>query len=120
MIHAKLLRDQGVLMITPEGALQQSDFKVLGLLVDPYVEEKGELSGLMIYTESFPHWENFKALIAHIKFAKNHEQHVRKIAAVTDSKFLSIVPSIVSHFIHAEVKHFDYADKAGALAWLKS
>ena len=118
MIHAKLLRDHGVLMITPDGALQEADFKVLGLLVDPYIEEKGEFRGLMIYTESFPHWENFKALLSHIKFAKNHEQHVRKIAAVTDSKFLSIAPSIVSHFIHAEVKHFDYADKNAALAWL--
>jgi len=40
------------------------------------------------------------------------------VAAVTDSKFVSIAPRIVDHFIGAEVKHFDYHDKHTALAWL--
>lgn len=118
MIHAELLRDQRILIITPEGDLQSSDFIALAQLVDPYIEEKGELHGLMVYTQSFPHWENFKALLTHFKFVKNHQHHVRKIAAVSDNSILSIAPSLVTHFIHAEVRHFDYADKDAALAWL--
>lgn len=118
MIHAELLRDECVLIITPEGTLQEADFIELAQLVDPFIDEKGELHGLMIYTKSFPHWENFKALLTHFKFAKNHQQHIRKIAAVSDNTILSIAPSIVTHFIHAEVRHFDYADKDAALAWL--
>ena len=118
MIHAELLRDQHILIITPEGDLQSSDFIALAQLVDPFIEEKGELHGLMVYSQSFPHWENFKALLTHFKFVKNHQQHVRKIAAVSDNKILSIAPILVAHFIHAEVRHFDYADKDAALAWL--
>ncbi len=119
MIHAELLRDQGILIITPEGALQQSDFTELGQLVDPFIEAKGELHGLMIYTKTFPHWDSFKALLTHFKFVKNHQQHIRKIAAVSDNTVLSIAPSIVTHFIHAEVRHFNYTDRDAALAWLK-
>ena len=119
MIKSSLLRDQGILIITPEGALQQSDFTDLAQLVDPYIEQNGELHGLMIYTQNFPHWQDFKALLTHLKFVRDHQHNISKIAAVSDNTFLSIAPSIVTHFLHAEVRHFDYVDKEVALAWLK-
>jgi hypothetical protein len=58
--------------------------------------------------------------LAHLKFVKNHHRHIAKVAAVTDSGFLTIMPSIVSHFVHAQVRHFDYDDKESALKWLQS
>lgn len=120
MIHPELLRDQGILIITPEGPLQQSDFETLAEIVDPFIETQGELHGLLIYTEKFPGWSDFAALLAHMKFVKDHHQHVAKIAAVTDSGFLTIMPSIVGHFVHAQVRHFVYGDKQRALEWLQS
>jgi len=50
MIHPELLRDQGILIITPEGPLQESDFVSLAKLVDPFIESEGELHGLLIHT----------------------------------------------------------------------
>ena len=47
-------------------------------------------------------------------------QKVRKIAAVTGSGFLSIMPQVANHFIRAEVRRFGYDDKDAALNWLKS
>jgi hypothetical protein len=120
MIHAELLRDQGILIITPEGPLQQADFESLAQLVDPYIETEGELHGVLIFTESFPGWADFAALLSHLKFVKNHHQHIAKLAAVTDSQFLTILPAIVSHFVHAQVRHFVYGDKQRALEWLQS
>jgi SpoIIAA-like len=120
MIHQELLRDQGILVVTPEGPLQQADFETLAQLVDPFIESEGELHGLLVYTESFPGWADFATLLSHLKFVKNHHQHIAKVAAVTDSGFLSIMPSIVGHFVHAQVRHFDYGDKEGALTWLQS
>ena len=39
MIHPELLHDQGILVITPEGSLQESDFVSLAkLVVDPFIE----------------------------------------------------------------------------------
>lgn len=120
MLHHELLHDQGILIVTPEGPLQQTDFETLAQLIDPFIESKGELHGLLIYTESFPGWNDFSALLSHMKFAKNHVQHIAKVAAVTDSGFLTIMPSIISHFVHAQVRHFDYSDKQSALTWLQS
>jgi hypothetical protein len=53
-----------------------------------------------------------------LRFVKNHHQKIRKVAAVTDSGFLAIMPHIANHFVAAEVKHFEYRDKDRALAWL--
>ena len=120
MIHHELLRDEGILIVISEGPLESMDFEVLAREVDPYIEEEGKLNGLIIYAESFPGWNNFAALVSHFKFVKNHHQNIRKVAAVTDSGFLSILPRIANHFVHADVRHFDYRDKERALNWLKS
>ena len=120
MLSNELMLDEKILIITPEGSLEATDFERLAKEVDPYIEAKGKLNGLMIYTESFPGWENFAALLSHIKFVKEHHQNIEKVAAVTDSGFLSILPRVASHFVQAEVKHFSYQDKEVALDWLKS
>jgi hypothetical protein len=39
---------------------------------------------------------------------------------VTDIELLTIVPSIVAHFVRAEVKHFGFHEKDRALAWLET
>lgn len=44
MIHPELLHDQGILVITPEGSLQESDFVSLAkLVVDPFIESEDYL-----------------------------------------------------------------------------
>ena len=120
MLINELMLDEKILVITPEGSLEATDFEKLAKEVDPYIEANGTLNGLMIYSESFPGWENFAALLSHIKFVKEHHHNIEKVAAVTDSGFLSILPRVISHFVHAEVKHFSYPDKDVALDWLKS
>ena len=69
----------------------------------------------MIDAESFPGWKDFAALVAHLKFVKGHHRNVEKIAAVSDSSFLAITPTIASHFVQAEVRHFGHSqNKEGA------
>lgn len=85
--------------------------------MDPYIEAYGRLNGLLISAKLFPGWKDFAALVSHLRFVKNHHQKIRKVAAVTDSGFLSIMPHIATHFGDAEVKHFDYRAKDRALDW---
>ena len=120
MIAHELRRDTGILIVTPQGPLEKSDFEMLAREVDPYIEEKGGLRGLMIQAKSFPGWHDFAALVTHFKFVKDHHRRIARVAAVTDSGFLAILPSIAKHFVQAEVRHFDYADKEKALKWLGS
>ena len=120
MIHFELLRDKGILIVTPQGPLEKADFELVGQEVDPFIAAKGKLTGLMIYASSFPGWNSFEALLSHLKFVGEHQRNIERVAAVTDSGFLAIMPSIVAHFVRAEVKHFGFDEKARALAWLET
>lgn len=120
MISHELRSDEGILFFTPEGPLQSDDFTALAQVVDEYITTHGALTGVMIDVESFPGWEDFGALISHFKFVKNNHGDIGKVAAVTDSQFLSIMPKIVDHFVSAEVRHFNFDEREAALDWLRS
>jgi hypothetical protein len=118
MIKSELLKDKGVLIVSPVEPLAASDFEHLAKEVDTYIEQNGRLHGLMVHTESFPGWVDFAALLSHLKFVKDHQSKIEKVAAVSDSGFLRIIPSVANHFVKAQVKHFNYDDKDKALEWL--
>ena len=120
MIQHELLRDRGILILKPEGPLRAEDFTALAGAVDPYIEERGDLNGLLIDAPSFPGWENFSALLSHLRFVRDHHRKIRRIAVVSDSPLLAIGPKIADHFVSAEVRAFDAADRAGALAWIEA
>ena len=120
MVHHELLRERGVLILKPEGALRAEDFTALAGAVDPYIEQHGELNGLMIEAQSFPGWDDFAALVSHLRFVRDHHRRIRRIAVVSDSKVVALAPKLASHFVSAEVRAFDTADRSAALAWLQS
>lgn len=120
MIDAELLREDAILVVSPEGALQKADFDRLRLLVDPYIEKNGPLNGLMIYVKSFPGWEDFSSMLSHFRFIDDHQHKIKRVAAVTENAFLSILPRVSDHFVDAEVRHFHYEDHQAAMAWLKT
>jgi tRNA U38,U39,U40 pseudouridine synthase TruA len=120
MLDYDLNRADGILIIKPAGPLASADFEKLVREIDPYIAEKGRLEGVMIYARSFPGWNDFAAFLSHLKFLKSHHTKIRKLAAVTDSGFLAIVPKVANHFVQAEVRHFDYGDRDAALNWLKA
>ena len=120
MLKFELNRPESILILEPDGPLESTDFEKLAKEVDPYIIGNGRLNGLMIYTKSFPGWDSFAAFLSHMKFVRNHHQKIKKIAAVTGSGFLSIMPQVANHFIQAEVRHFDFDDKDAAREWLKA
>jgi hypothetical protein len=120
MISFELLHDKGILVVSPQGALEVGDFNQLAQAVDPYIADKGMLSGLLIDAPSFPGWESFAALIEHLKFVQDHHRKIRRVAAITDSSFLKFAPQIAAHFAHPEIKVFGSGERARAMAWLES
>ena len=119
MVHYELWRPEGILVLRPEGSLEASDFQKITQEVDPYIEANGKLHGVMLDAETFPGWKDFAALVAHLKFVKDHHRKIEKIAAVSDSGFLAIAPKIASHFVQADVRHFPHSQRDEALAWLR-
>lgn len=120
MLEHELWPELGILVVSPKGALEAADFERLAAEVDPYLERHGPLKGLMIYAESFPGWADFSALVSHFRFVKDHQHRVRRVAAVTDSGFLAILPAVANYFVHADIRHFHYDQKDAALAWLQA
>ncbi len=119
MIGFELLSDKGIVVLSPNGPLEESDFKRLAEAVDPYIASNGRLTGLMLRAASFPGWASFGALISHLRFVKDHHRKIARIAAVTDDHLLKIMPSIASHFVAAEIRQFPASQEAQAMAWLE-
>lgn len=118
MIKAELLKDAGILLISPQGKLAASDFAILSKIVDPYIVENKNLNGLMIEAKEFPGWSDFAALVSHIRFVKNHHSVIEKVAVVSDDTFLSKAPAVAKHFIKAQIQHFDPSQRDAAMVWL--
>ena len=120
MLHFDLDRHRGILTLWPEGALSAGDFEALAGTVDPFLEERGELTGILLEAPAFPGWESFGALVTHLRFVREHHRKVRRIAVVSDSAFLSVAPKIAGHFVSAELKTFEAGQREAAIAWLTS
>ena len=120
MIQHELLREKGILIIKPGGALRAEDFTALAGVVDPFIEQQGELKGLMIEAASFPGWEDLAALTSHLRFVRDHHHRIRRVAVVSDSNLLAVGPKIAKHFVSAQLRTFDVAERAAALAWIEA
>jgi SpoIIAA-like len=120
MIKFELLKDAGVLLIEPQSALSADDFRQVAKVVDPYLNERGKLTGLLIESKSFPGWDSFGALIQHMRYIHDTHRKIGRVAAVTDAGFLKIVPKIAQHFVHPEIRVFASGERAKALSWLQT
>jgi len=120
MIHVELLPDKGILIIAPEGALSTDDFHKVAAAADPYIAEKGQLTGLMIRAASFPGWDSFASLIEHLKFVRDHHRKIVRVAAVTDSGFVRVARAVARHLAQPDIRQFPHDQEARALAWLET
>jgi len=77
MLRFELLRDHNILVVIPEGPLEQADFEQFARQVDPLIASAGSIAGLMIEAESFPGWRNFGAFVSHLRFVIDHHRKHR-------------------------------------------
>ena len=119
MLRIEVVRDKGIVIITPDGKLETADFDRLAAEVDPVISANGMLNGLMVYARAFPGWSDFAAFAAHIRFITGHRGKVRRAAVVSDSALLAWAPAVAKPIVGAEVRHFPAAEKDQALAWLE-
>jgi hypothetical protein len=90
----------------------------LSEVVDPFIKKRGELKGILIVTKKFPGWEDFKGMIEHMKFVRNHHRKIAKVAIVTDSKIADMAESLGKHFVKASIKHFSFEGFESAKRWI--
>ncbi|RHW74705.1 STAS/SEC14 domain-containing protein [Colwellia sp. RSH04] len=118
MLEVRLDKVKGIATLEPNGELSKEDFTSASTIIDPYIEEYGELKGIIIHVQSFPGWESFSSLIAHLKFVKNHHKKVSRIAFATDSTIGSFAENIANHFVNAELKSFAFNELESCKNWI--
>ena len=120
MLEVEILRERSIVILTPKGKLEVSDFERVGQEIDPIIEAEGQLRGLIICAGSFPGWSSFAAFLSHMQFVRDRQRRVRKVAVVSDNAFLRAMPKLASYFAAADIKHFPSDGRNRALAWLES
>jgi len=118
MIEHELDRSNAILHVQPKSSLAPSDFEGLAKVVDPFIEEHGDLAGLIVETTGFPGWSSFEGMITHLRFVRDHHRHIRKVALVTDSSVGNLAEHVVSHFVSAEMKVFPAGQVEEARQWI--
>ena len=117
MLSVTMDEKNSIAIFEPDGVLTKSDFESAKHLIDPFIEARGHLNGLIIYTQSFPGWDSFAALTGHLEFVKAHHKKIAHVALVTDSSLGNFAESVASHFINAEIKAFAYTEIEQAKSW---
>lgn len=112
------LSESGILTVKPVAPLEEADFKRLSSIADVWLEDGKELRGLLVDAPSFPGWEDFSGLSAHLRFVRDHHRAIPRIALVTDSAGLSVLPKLARHFVAADVRHFPADERSAAVRWL--
>lgn len=118
MIEHHLDSENTILHIQPKSSLEKADFESLARTVDPFIAGTGDLAGLIIETPAFPGWSSFGAFAAHMRFVKDHHEHIKKVALVTDSALGNIAEHLGTHFVSAEIKHFPASALDAARQWI--
>lgn len=118
MLDIELDREAGIAILQPKGALSAEDFDAAASIIDPYLEEHGELRGLIIRTKQFPGWESFGSLVRHMKFVRNHHRRLSRVALVTDSESGRLAEKIAGHFVSAAVRHYPFSEFDSAKSWI--
>ena len=120
MLNVDLDETTGIAVLQPEGELTERDFASAAETIDPYIESHGELKGIVIHVKSFPGWDSFGSLVAHLKFVRAHHQKMSRVAFATDSPIGGLAENVANHFVSAEIKSFDYDDLDEAKQWASS
>jgi hypothetical protein len=112
-----LVPESGVLVVDVTEPLRGQDFDALATTADAWLETHDALPGVVIHAHQFPGWENAASMLRHFRFVRDHHRAVRRVALAADGKLADLIPALAAHFVHAEIKSFDYDDLDDAVAW---
>jgi hypothetical protein len=115
----RLLPEPGVIVVDVSAPLRATDFDAIALTADTWIEAHGSLHGIVIHAREFPGWENLGGFLRHMRFIRNHQQKVTRVAVATDGKLASLAPHIAEYFVKAELKAFPYDAIESAITWAR-
>lgn len=116
-VNVRVLPEAEVIIIEPQAALRAADFDALAAAADAWLEAHGELRGLVVRARAFPGWENLAGMMRHIRFVKDYQRRIRRIALATGSRLGGAAQAFADLFVAAEVRAFAYDALDDAITW---
>jgi putative intracellular protease/amidase len=120
MLETTIVEPAGILRVKPSGALTEQDFAGLTRFADAYLAKHDAFAGLLVEAQSFPGWESFASFASHLRFVRDHQRRIERIAIVTDSAIAHIVEILAKPFAASQIRHFAFGQTDEAMAWLTS
>jgi hypothetical protein len=118
MITVEVDPSTNVAILKPQGLLNENDFETVKGIVDPYIDEKGRLDGVIVQARKFPGWESFKELSDHLRFSQDQHEKVSRVAVVSDSALPKVKQVLGEHFTQADIETFAFQDYEKARRWV--
>jgi hypothetical protein len=119
MLYVEIDEENCLAILEPTGSLTKSDFVSAAEIIAPYLQMPRSLKGIIIHVKSFPGWNSFTALCAHLEFIRDHHKKIPRVAFSTDSVAGSCAKAVSRHFVSAEVKVFSFDELKSAKEWIK-
>lgn len=120
MISTEFSESKKLLIITPENELNTKNILALSKIINDHINQTDHIPNLLLYLSQIPHWDGFDALKTHFKLVKEHHKLIKKVAVVSDSVVLKILPYFMDHFVAAKVRRFPENKLEDAKAWAEA
>lgn len=120
MLNIHVDATKNVITARPEGPIPASEFEALGEAIETYANDHDRMPGLIVHLKGLPHWQGLSAMRAHFDVVRKHGMVLPRVAIVTDTMGLSMLPNLANIFVRARVRHFDVRQEDEAIAWAGS
>ena len=118
MIKLQIISDRLVKLVAPE-KLTSQDFQAIAPQADSLIGQWGSLR-LLIDAHQLTGWEDLDAFEHHMGFVKTHHHKVDRIAVLIGHDWQKWIASMAGFFLHPNIRTFEPAQEAEALAWLRN
>jgi SpoIIAA-like len=110
----------GIVAVTPSEPLTAEEFAILAREIDPYIERAGPAERVASGCAAVSQLAQPPGCARASPVREGSPPEDPPIAVVTDHRVLSVLPSLVRHFVAAEVRHFPAAAREEAMRWLEA
>jgi hypothetical protein len=106
-----------ILVVSPDGALTQDDFRRLSEAIDAIATSGQKVRGIVIHSREFPGWANSRALRDHLKLIRLRHRQIVRVAVASDSPILRTLPRMAGFVLAPEVRVFRFDEMEPARGW---
>jgi hypothetical protein len=116
MIKTEIISGNALKILAPE-KFKADDFSQIAPQVDSLILQHGKIR-LLIDASKCNGWKNVAAFEKHVRFVKNHQQKVERIAVIVGHEWQHWLIIAVRMFVHPKVRTYDENEANEAQQWL--